>query len=499
MPLSLEEILVLPDIGQKISYLKKGRKTELPDRCKLWDDWNPERHEIMVDKEKYPDRKVLEKEAEKVFDEKTGKTYKIEAKYKAESVNRISIPLEQDIVNIQTAFTVGTEPSIDCTPIDDDEKKLLDAVKAVFKSNKIKYQNKKIVRSWLSEQEVAEYWYVTDDDSFWAKFWKKVKTTFGGKVKPTKKLKSVLWSPFRGDKLYPFFNDEGDLVAFSREYKKKFMDDSEVTCFMTITDKAVYQWDLAKGYEERTVFAHGFPKLPVIYAYRPEAYCKKIKTFRVRLEKLLSNYADCIDYHFFPLLKLIGDVEGFMGKTKDRMVKLTGEGADAQYLTWNQVPTTVELEMNTLFEKSYSMTNTPQISFEKLSGSGNALSGVAFDYAFLSTHLQVQNHAEVIGEFLQRRINFLVSALGSINPSEFSKAAKTIDIDTDIVPYTLNNIDDKVSVAVKAVSGGVWSQRHGVMFAGNQDCIEEELAEIKEEQEEKRNVEMQKQIKKKEE
>ena len=112
----------MPDIGQKISYLKKGRKTELPDRCKLWDDWNPERHEIMVDKEKYPDRKVLEKEAEKHFDEKTGKTYEIEAKYKTESVNRISIPLEQDIVNIQTAFTVGTEPSMDCTPADDDEK-----------------------------------------------------------------------------------------------------------------------------------------------------------------------------------------------------------------------------------------------------------------------------------------------------------------------------------------------------------------------------------------
>ena len=101
MPLNLEEILALPDIGQKINYLKKGRKTELPDRCKLWDDWNPERHEIMVDKKKYPDRKVLEKEAEKHFDEKTGKTYEIEAKYKTEPVNRISIPLEQDIVNIK--------------------------------------------------------------------------------------------------------------------------------------------------------------------------------------------------------------------------------------------------------------------------------------------------------------------------------------------------------------------------------------------------------------
>ena len=32
------------------------------------------------------------------------------------------------------------------------------------------------------------------------------------------------------------------------------------------------------------------------------------------------------------------------------------------------------------------------------------------------------------------------------------------------------------------MSGGVWSQRHGVMFAGNADRVEEELAEIKEEQ-----------------
>ena len=480
MPLTLEEILALPDIGQKINYLKKGRKTELPDCCKLWDDWNPERHEIMVDKEKYPDRKVLEKEAEKVFDEKTGKTYEIEAQYKTEPVNRISIPLEQDIVNIQTAFTVGTEPFMDCTPTDDDEKKLLDAVKAVFKSNKIKYQNKKIVRAWLSEQEVAEYWYVTDDDSFWAKFWKKVKTTFGGKVKPTKKLKSVLWSPFHGDKLYPFFNDEGKMIAFSREYKKKLMDDSEITCFMTITDKMVYQWDLAKGYEERTSFAHGFPKLPVLYAYRPEPYCKKIKTFRVRLEKLLSNYADCIDYHFFPLLKLVGSVAGFAGKTKDRIVKLE-DGADAQYLTWNQVPETIRFEAETLTNNAYDMSNTPRISFETLKGVGKA-SGTAFRFMFMGAHMSVSNHAEVIGEFLQRRVNFLVSALGAINPTEFNKASQTIDIETDLVPFMIDSEDDNVNTAVRAVEGKIWSRREGIMFAGNADRVDEILKEIQEDE-----------------
>lgn len=64
MPLTLEEILTLPDIGQKINYLKKGRKTELPDRCKLWDDWNPERHEIMVDKRSIRTERFLKRSRE---------------------------------------------------------------------------------------------------------------------------------------------------------------------------------------------------------------------------------------------------------------------------------------------------------------------------------------------------------------------------------------------------------------------------------------------------
>ena len=208
----------------------------------------------------------------------------------------------------------------------------------------------------------------------------------------------------------------------------------------------------------------------------------------------MSNYADCIDYHFFPILMLFGGVQNFSGEFKNRVVELTGEGANAQYLTWNQASDTVKLELDSLIEKIYSMTNTPRISFENLKGSGNALSGVAFDYVFLSTHLNVENLAEVIGEFMQRRVNFLVSALGSIN-SSLEKAAETIDINVEIEPYRLDNVDDRVSTAVKAVSGNVWSQKHGVLFAGNADRLDEELQQIKEEQEEKQRMEIEKQSK----
>lgn len=54
-----------------------------------------------------------------------------------------------------------------------------------------------------------------------------------------------------------------------------------------------------------------------------------------------------------------------MGKVKDRMVKLTGEGADAQYLTWNQVPDTVRFEAETLTNMAYDMSNTPRISLRR--------------------------------------------------------------------------------------------------------------------------------------
>lgn len=475
---TLEEILALEDVERKIYYLKKGRKTQLPDREKLYADWDPNKHEIF-DKEKYPQIEITIEQEKEEYDGKAGKKVTIPKKTKKVDPNRIALPLEQDIVNIQTAFTVGTEPKMDCTP-DESEKGIFEALKQVLKKNKIKYQNRKIVRAWLSEQECAEYWYVTKDDGFWAKLKAKVANLFG-KSMPQYKLRSVLWSPFRGDKLYPFFDDSGDMVAFSREYKKKDLDDHEIVCFMTVTKDMVYQWESDKGWQPVAAFKHGFKKLPVLYCYRPEAYCEKIKTIRVRLEKLLSSYADCIDYHFFPILKLFGDVEKMSGEFRNRVVQLTGKGADAAYLTWNQASDPVKVEFENHFNQAYALTNTPRISFDQLQGSGNALSGVSFRYVFMGAHMSVENSAEDIGPFMQRRVNFLVSALGSINTS-FEKASETIDIDVEIQPYMIDSIDDKVKTAVSAVEGGIWSRREGIMFAGNADRIESELKEIEEEQ-----------------
>lgn len=473
--MTLQEILALP--GDAAMAHLKYRKTPHPDTEGLYADWNPERHDVH-DTRKRPKAKVLVKEPH--IDPAGNRR---PAEYTHEEVNRISLPIEQDIVNIHTAFTVGTEPLLDCDAGNDREGELLEIIGYINKKNKLKYQNKKVVRSLLSEQEVAEYWYMADDKSgFWDKVWAKLKTLSGIRSKPEKKLRSVLWSPFRGDKLYPLFDDFGDLIALSREYKTKDIKGVEHLNFMCVTDTEVVTWKEENNWQKE-VFKHGFKKMPVVYAYRSEALCKNIKTMRNRLELLLSDYADCIDRYFFPFMLLKGDINGVPKKAgKSKMLKIEGADADARYLEWSQSPESVKLELGTLTEQIYSMTNTPRISFENMKGT-NARSGVAFKYTFMGVHLAVENHAEIVGEFLQRRYNFLASAIGSISPA-LEQASQSIDINIEIVPYMIDSLADKVRIATEGTGGGVMSKREGIAFVGIADNVNDSLKEIQQEKKE---------------
>ena len=126
---------------------------------------------------------------------------------------------------------------------------------------------------------------------------------------------------------------------------------------------------------------------------------------------------------------------------------------------------------------------------------GNAVSGVTFDYVFMSTHLNVENLNEIVGEFMQRRVNFLVSALGSVN-STLEEASETIDVDVQMQPYKLEDIKDKIDTAIKAKDGEIWSQQRAITFVGNVDAVLDEIEAIKEEQAEKQknDIEKQKQL-----
>jgi SPP1 family phage portal protein len=462
--MKIEEINLIADIGERIAELKK-RVTNEPETQENFKDWDFTKHDVF-NTEIRKKKKVLVKEPVLNIDGST----KHPAVYKDEEVNRIALPLEQDIVNIHTAFTVGEEPTLESETETEEEEQFLKIIKNIYQRNKLKYANKKIVRSWLSECEVVEYWYTTED----ASWWKRILKSLSVSTQPKRKLKSTIFSPFRNDKLFPYFDEYGDLTAISREYKAKDAEDNEVVKFMSIDAKNV---TIYTGNKVEKSFAHGFSKIPAIYMYREKPYCSKIKTLRNRLEVLLSNFADCLDYNFYPKLVSVGELEGVQNRgTTSEIIELA-DGGQVSYLTWDQSPDMAKLEFDNLTEKTYHLTNTPLISFEKLQGMGNAPSGKAFEFMFMGTHMAVSNHAEVVEEFLQRRLNFLISAVGTLYP-KMKNTSESIIIDTAIVPYTIDNQTEKINDAVNAVSGGVASLKTGIILAGLTDQVKEELEQL---------------------
>ncbi|WP_314810420.1 phage portal protein [Capnocytophaga granulosa] len=454
--MTIQELNALPE-GERITQLKKY-PAKRPDTQSLIKDWDYTQHDVF-DEELRPKRRVLVKEQE---ENKDG-TIKSPAQFRWEDVNRMALPLEQDIVNIHTAFTVGTPPKITANVQHPQEQELLDLLTAIHQKNKLPYDNKRIVRSWFAECEVAEYWYVKpakEDDP-----------------NPTYRLKSMIWSPFRGDTLYPYYDEYGDLIAFSREYNKTDSKGIQSTRLMVVDNQNVTIYSNGTQIEQ---YPHGFSKIPVIYMKRERPLCDKIRTLRNRLEVLLSNFADCLDYNFYPKMVASGEVVGVRNKGMTSEIIQLENDAQVSYLTWQQSPDMAKLEFDNLTSRCYALTNTPQITFEALQGIGNALSGKAFKFMFMGTHMAVSNHAETIEEFLQRRINFLLSAIGSLIP-KYAPVAKRLQVNIEIVPYMIDSLTERIADAVSAVQGGVASLKEGIILAGITDKIDEELAQIEKE------------------
>lgn len=476
---SIQEIFALPTWEERITLIKNSRRTPMPDVKKLAANWFTDQHRVH-DKQFRKNMKTLVKE--EYYDTK-GVLHP--AEFETEEVARIALPIEQDIVNIHVAFTVGNEPKLNTDTEDTKELDLLKVLKNTGKDNKLQFQNKRELRAWLSEQEVCEYWYRYDASSFWRKVWKKVASLVGISVMPKYKMRMQIWSPFKGDKLYPIFSDNGnDYLGIGREYEYKLAKGATMYCFMLVTAEEVYQiqhtdkggWENTTGYP----FKHGFTKNPSIYAYRPEELCHNISGARESLETLTSDWSDAIKMNFFPKLILEGDLAngGAENIGKSHLLKITG-GGKAYYLDWHQTSDMVKSQCDNLLVRCYSLTNTPLISFDQVKGTGQPPSGTAFDFMFMATLFAAARHWEDIGEFYQRRVNFLISAIGSLVPS-LKDASETLVIEVEQRPYRIEDLSKRIDDAVKGVEGHVMSRKEGVLLVGIADEYKEELEAIEE-------------------
>lgn len=477
--MTIEELLESEDLSKVVSELRRGRLSTEPNAKEYAMQYNPKQHDIN-DRVKRPDKiVVVDKDSDEYGEVKNvnpNVEQTTEQGFRVEPVARIALAIQKLIVKRAVAFTFGNPVTYNSNPNDDEEKAVLQAINRVFHDVKEKTLNRRVARNLYSTTEVAELWYPVDTEEH---------DTYG--FKTTKKFKVAVFSPMFGDRLYPYFDEARDMVAFSREFTRKDRDMITRTYFETYTSKKHYLW-CCDGLDgevagKNWVLVEGYPKdltigkIPVVYACQPQVEWEDVQSLIDRLEKLLSNFADTNDYHASPKIFVQGKVVGFARKGEAGAIIEGEEGATAQYLAWQNAPESVKLEIETLLRMIYTITQTPDISFDTVKGIG-AVSGVALQLLFMDAHLKVQDKSEIFSEYLQRRTNILKAFFKQAH-LEWSKGCDRLIVEPEIVPYIIEDELSKINI-LTAANGGkqIASRRATIQRLGWADNVDDEEAAI---------------------
>jgi SPP1 family phage portal protein len=393
--------------------------------------------------------------------------------YRIEKVARIKLALQKLIIKRAVAFLFGNPVAYNANPKGANQEMVVKALKRILHDVKSNSLNRKIARATFGFKECAELWYPVEKDN----------NNYGFKSKF--KLRCSLFSPAFGDTLYPYFDETGDMTAFSREFSRTELGNVEksVDYFETYTDEEHWLWkrgtngfDVVDGYPKPVAIG----KIPVVYAHQDEFETQDVDSLIDRLETLLSNFADTNDYHAAPKIFIKGELKGFSKKGESGAIIEGEDGSDAKYLAWQNAPESVKLEIETLLRMIYTMTQTPDISFDSVKGLG-AISGIALKLLFMDAHLKVQDKLEIFDEYLQRRVNVIKAFIGQFNTALESECDE-MEIEPEVTPYMLTSEIDELNYWMTANGNKpVVSQEESVEKAGISKNPKDTYAKIQDE------------------
>lgn len=448
----------LQTIGEKIAYLKDNG-LELPNIEKYNSEWYENRHRIMTDLYSYPDR-IVEYE----YTDAEGK--KQEGK-RIEKLNRIPLAYQKEIVTIAVTFLYGN-PVKYTNNIEDNS--LFDVYQKILDKEKIIFIDREIAKSNGRFTQCAELWWVADEPNNYYGFQSQYR------------LKVTLLTPDK-NKLYPYFNDQGDMVAFLREYDKR-IEGKNVKHYDIYTAERIAQLkDGQNGIELIREDANAIGKIPIVFYSFEDVEWSKVQKAIERLEEISSDTGEVNKKFSAPILALTGEVTGSFSKDKTgKVLQLKGDGATADFVQPPNASESLANEKKDLEGILYKMSNSVNISPEALEGLGNMLATENAAFLFMLPHLKVMDKMYVYIPALKRRMSIVSSFLKLMNTS-FRNSE--LDAEPVITPYIINNQAAFYRMLME-VNGGLplKSQRTTMEEAGIKD-VDAEQEQIREEQEKK--------------
>jgi len=446
----------LQTIGEKIAYLKDNG-LELPNIEKYNSEWYENRHRIMTDLYNYPDR-IVEYE----YTDVEGK--KQEGK-RVEKLNRIPLAYQKEIVTIAVTFLYGN-PVKYTNNIDDES--MFDVYQKILDKEKIIFIDREIAKSNGRFTQCAELWWVADEPNNYYGFQSQYR------------LKVTLLTPDK-NKLYPYFNDQGDMIAFLREYEKR-IEGQKIKHYDIYTAERVAQLkDGQSGIELISESVNPIGKIPIVFYSFEDVEWSKVQKAIERLEEISSDVGEVNKKFSAPILALTGEVTGSFSKDKTgKVLQLKGDNATADFVQPPNASESLANEKKDLEGILYKMSNSVNISPEALEGLGNMLATENAAFLFMLPHLKVMDKMSVYVPALKRRMSIVKSFLQLMNTS-----FRNSDLDAEpvITPYIINNMA-KFYEMLMTINGNqpLFSQRTTMEQAGVKN-VDEEIEQIKSEQE----------------
>lgn len=340
---------------------------------------------------------------------------------KVVKVSRISTEFQKLITTIATSFGAGGGVILKAKA-SQEQKETLIRTKDIWKRAKCEYKNYEILETIYSQKEVAEVWYTNEN----------------------KELRCNIYRPSDGYELIPVFDGNRDLILFGLKSTIE-INKEEFDVLDLYSKDNLYRFikKQDKWVTREPPIKLNYGKMPVVYYQYDEVIYKGVQSLIERYEVLLSNFADTNDYNGSPILFSKGEITGY-GVKGEAGKFIQGEGdADLKYISNNAVPESVKLEFETIKNLIYTLTLTPELSFDIMVSLGN-VSGLAMDRILTGAHLKakkIQNGVYGLG--IQRRLNFLVSALTNIYPD--LEAGKDLYVTPQFNLFRISSESEKIT------------------------------------------------------
>ena len=396
----------------------------------------------------------------------------------AKTVKSIKTPvsMQNRIVVTSCAFEVGKPPTL----VPNEPNELFNTLLSVWDENRIDDKLQQLKKIQKVETEAAIQFFIRDTAGV-------PKVTASATANPNKDLRSIILSSKEG-KMYPYLDATRDMTAFTWEFDTTD-DTGKVVKNTWIWDSlTVTKIDDVGTLSVKSTETHGFDRIPIVYMSQdhPEWYI--VEELIDRFEVALSKLGASNDYSGYPILKTYGQMVSLPGRNDDGKTLNFPQtfdeetqkwvNGDADFLTNANAVDSVKYEMEKIEELVNSISQTPNLSFEKMKSIG-AVSGVALELMFMDPIIKALMNEGQNRTIVERMVNIMISGIVNVLVVSMKSQAQELRVKVKFNSFLPKDLQTLVTVLSEAVGAGIMSKETGVKQLGIVKDVDVELAAIK--------------------